>query len=297
MCKPYLPFPIAFLVLAALFTSCVSQRKVQLTKKDLAQVDSTMKGQRNDLASLEEKVKEKQVQNEMDDTSSARITQFINRSSLEIDSLRNVHLIRIGEAVVDRRDWQSLIKTLSYSRASSKKINDKILFLTDLISQNTVVKIDQDVLFRPGSYVVSPEMASAIEKLFEPAALEIDRFTKKYPDFPLSLVITAKGYADATVIAEGSSLHRELTDRLRLSGKQPDNQALNRELSQARAKEVIDLFRKFASDRAGSQGYIRNILYLHEGKGESLPNPKIKNYSIDDPRRRVVYLFWSVFPE
>ena len=279
------------------YASCVPQQKVTNTKKELAAVDSTMSGQQVSLTKLGEQVRDKQELNEMDDTSSARIHAYINRTFSEIDSLKKDHQIRIGESVVNRSDWESLLKTLSYARSASKTINDKILFLTDLISQNTVVKIDQDVLFEPGSYSVSPSMARTIEKIFEPAALEIDRFTKKYPDFPLSLVITAKGYADATTISEGTNLHRELTKRLALSGADRDNKALNKELSNARAQQVIELFKKFATARAGSQGYIRNILYLHEGKGEAYPNPKISNYAIDDPRRRVVYLFWSVFPE
>ena len=179
---------------------------------------------------------------------------------------------------------------------SSKKIGDKIAFLTDLINQNTVVRIDQDVLFEPGRYVVAPAMANAIAKIFEPAAKEIDLFTKKYPDFPLSLVITAKGYADATTISEGSSLYKDLKERLKLSVSNPDGKELNKELSRARAKEVIDLFQKFAAGRTGGT-YLKNVLYLYEGKGESLPNPKLTDYKVNDPRRRVVYLFWSVFPE
>jgi hypothetical protein len=45
--------------------------------------------------------------------------------------------------------------------------------------------------------------------LFEPAAKEIDLFIRKYPDFPLTLVITAIGYADGTAVAEGSALYKD----------------------------------------------------------------------------------------
>ncbi len=297
MRKPLITPVLSLFLTIFLLASCVSQRKVSNAKKDLSAVDSTLTTQQSSLANLGEQVRAKQRQNEMDDTSSKRITEYINRTNAQIDSMKKEHTIQIGEAIVNKSDWERLLKTLSFARNSSKTINDKITFLTDLISQNTVVKIDQDVLFEPGSYKVTPAMANTIEKIFEPAALEIDRFTKKYPDFPLSLVITAKGYADATTISDGSNLYRELKERMKLSGTDPDNKALNRELSNARAQQVIDLFKKYASARSGSQGYIRNILYLHEGKGEMLPNPSITNYAVDDPRRRVVYLFWSVFPE
>lgn len=297
MCKPAYSPILPFILAVFLLASCVSQRKVSNTKKDLQSVDSVLGTQQKSLGQLGQQIHTKQTQNEMDDSSSTRIISYINRTSAQIDSLKSEHTVRIGEAIVNKNDWESLLSTLSFARNSSKSIQDKIIFLTDLINQNTVVKIDQDVLFEPGSYTISSAMANTIEKIFEPAALEIDRFTKKYPDFPLSLVITAKGYADATTIAEGSNLYRELRERLKLSGTEPDNKALNRELSNARAQQVIELFKKYATARAGSQGYIRNILYLHEGKGEAFPNPSVANYSIDDARRRVVYLFWSVFPE
>ena len=136
-----------------------------------------------------------------------------------------------------------------------------------------------------------------ISKIFEPAAREIELFTRKYPDFPLSLVITAKGYADATAIAEGSALYKDLKDRLKLKGTEPDAQEINKELSRARAQEVIGLFEKFSSGRSADGTNLKKVLYLHEGKGDKLPDPKVTDYKTDDARRRVVLLFWSVFPE
>jgi|CXWL01.1.fsa_nt_gi flagellar motor protein MotB len=277
--------------------SCVSQKKVVSAKKDLTAIDSLFLQQNKTLKSLDEQRRNKQELNEIDDTSSSRIQKYINSTTIEIDTLIGKNSILIGETVVNKDDWNRLLRTLSSSRMSSKKIGDKILFLTDLVSQNTVVKIDQDVLFQPGRYTVAPAMANAIIKLFEPAAKEIELFTKRYPDFPLSLVITAKGYADATSISEGSSLYRALKESMTLNATDPDNKELNKQLSRLRAKEVIELFEKFAAGRSGDGTYLKNVLYLYEGKGESLPNPKITDYKVDDSRRRVVYLFWSVFPE
>lgn len=292
-----LPSYYLFIIVAALFLfSCVSQKKVNSNKKDLTVVDSFLLQQNKLLKALNEFRKNKQEQNELDDSSSARLEKYINTTTIEIDTIIGSNSIVIGQTIVNKDDWKRLIKTLSSSKMSSQKISNKVNFLTDLINSNTVVKIDQDVLFETGKYVITPATAAAIGKIFEPAAAEIDRFTKKYPDFPLALVITAKGYADATSISEGSSLYNDLKERLKLSGSEPDNKEMNKELSRARAKEVIELFEKFAAARAGGS-YLKNVLYLYEGKGEALPNPKITDYKVDDARRRVVYLFWSVFPE
>ena len=57
------------------------------------------------------------------------------------------------------------------------------------------------------------------------------------------------------------------------------------------------LFKKFFDSRFPPEKNITTILYTYEGKGEALPNSKISDYKTDDPRRRVVLLYWSVFPE
>ncbi len=279
------------------FFSCAPTKQIASTKKDLASVDSQLVVHSDHLKELDSKRQKKQDENEIDDTTNARIQKFIQKTNAEIDTLIRQNTILIGDVAVNKDDWRRLLNTLSSSRMSSKKIGDKISFLSDLISRNMVVKIDQDVLFEPGKYTIAPAMANTIGKIFEPAAREIDLFTRKYPDFPLSLVITAKGYADATAITEGSSLYRDLKERLKLSNPNPDAYALNKELSNARAQEVNLLFKKFSAGRSPDGSNLKNVLYLYEGKGDKFPDPKVTDYKVDDPRRRVVLLFWSVFPE
>jgi outer membrane protein OmpA-like peptidoglycan-associated protein len=234
----------------------------------------------------------------MDDTVSAGINKFIGKTYNEIEILVAQNSILVGDVEVDKKDWNQLKKALALSQSTSKLINDKVSLINDLINRNTVIKLDQDVFFGPGKYTVSPAVENSIGNFFEPAAKEIDAFIKKYPDFPLSLVITAKGYADATTISEGSGLYKELKEDLRLSGKeQLTNSDLNQALSTKRAKSVIQLFQTFEKRLANNGNNISHILFLHEGKGEALPNPKATDYKMDDPKRRVVLLFWGVFPD
>lgn len=289
-------------LMAAIFglqlASCVPQKKVTSHQNEIASLDSILVQHRRDLEKLDQGRQKKQDANEMDDTVSARIKKFIGITNTEIDKLVAQNSILVGDIEVDRSDWNRLKKALRLSDATAKILEDKVSLINDLINRNTVVKLDQDVLFEPGKYTVSPELASAIGKFFEPAAKEIDLFVKKYPDFPLSLVITAKGYADATHIAEGSSLYKDMKEELKLSGKDVlTNEDLNKALSNKRAKSVIDLFQSFTKGRSKDSPNIKNIIFLHEGKGEALPNPKQTDYKADDPRRRVVLLFWGVFPE
>lgn len=278
-------------------TACVPKQGVTRAQKELAVVNRQLQQQSDGLDSLEKERKKKEQLNQIDDTASARIKKFIDKTGKQIDTLVSNNKILIGETELEKADWDRLRNALSFSKKTSKLIGEKIEFLNELIDQNLVLRIDQDVVFAPGKYEVEPGVATAIGKIFEPAAKEIDYLVKKYPDFPLSLVITAKGYSDATQIAEGSGLYKELKERVKLQTSNPGNRELNKELSVARAEAVIRLFKNYTVNRSSTGGNIRNILYLHEGKGETFPDPKVSNYQVNDPRRRVVLLFWSIFPE
>jgi flagellar motor protein MotB len=291
---PY--FLIAVFIIFHLY-SCVPQKKVSSVKQQLSHQDSLLLNYNKNLVSLDEKRQIKQDQNELADTVNTSISKFIGKTSKDIDTLVDQNTILINGNVVNKKDLERISNALSFTSNAASKINQKILFLEDLINRNMVVKLDQDVLFESGSYKASAAVIANIGKLFEPAAKEIDFFTSKYPDFTLSLVISMKGYADGTSINEGSSLYNNLKTRLKLSGMEPDGKELNKELSRARAEEVTNLFKKYADTRSDNGIYKRNVIYIYEGKGEQFPDPNIKDYSVNDARRRIVLLFWSIFPD
>jgi outer membrane protein OmpA-like peptidoglycan-associated protein len=284
-------------LLSCWLVSCVPQKKVTFQKNNLTTVDSQLIVHKKELLVIDNKLQKKQEANEIDDTASNRIKRFIANTQIEIDTLIGKNSILIGQEVISKDDWKRLQIALLSSQKSLKTIEDKVNFINDLIQRNTVVKLDQDVLFGPGQYRVDAATTQKIRSLFEPVAKEINLFTQKYPSFPLALVITAKGYADATTIGEGSSLYKDLKEKLKLENDNPTSADLNKKLSNERAKEVIGLFEKYTKDKAPAGANIKNILYVHEGKGERFPHPAITDYKIDDPRRRVVLLFWSVFPD
>jgi DNA primase large subunit len=289
-------FLLAAFVAINLF-SCVPQKKVSEAKHELTRQDSLLQDYNKNLVTLDQKRQAKQAQNEIADTVNTSISNFISKTDQEIDTLVDQNSVLINGNIVRKTDWERLQKALSFTRNAAIKINQKILFLEDLINRNMVVKLDQDVLFESGSYKASPAVIANIGQLFEPAAKEIDYFTGKYPDFTLSLVISMKGYADGTTINEGSTLYNNLKSRLKLSAREPDSKELNKELSRARAEEVTNLFKKYAETRSDNGIYKRNVFYIYEGKGEQYPDPNIKDYTVNDPRRRIVLLFWSIFPD
>ena len=40
-----------------------------------------------------------------------------------------------------------------------------------------------------------------------------------------------------------------------------------------------------------------NTRFFKNGKGEEYPNKKIKNYMLDDERRRIVIIYWNALPK
>lgn len=297
MFKNRIPYTIIVISACLLFYSCISPQKAQSRRDSIASIDSQLVQKKNLLTELDQQREKKLATNEMLDTASVSIQRFINKTKEEIQGQVTKDSMLIGETEVAREDWNKLKKALTASQTSLKNISNKVQFIKDLLERNRVVKLDQDVIFRSGEYEVAYDIATSIAKFFEPAATGIDSFILKYPDFSLSLVITAKGYADATTINESSKLYKELKEQLKLQTPSPTNKELNQQLSNLRAKKVIELFQEFTTARSGNRKSNQHILYLYEGKGETFPNPTISDYKTNDPRRRVVLLFWSIFPD
>jgi len=291
------PYRLFFILVAIQFAACVPQKKVVSHQQQLAIIDSQLLQHSKNLASLDQKRQQKEDQNEISDTASLRIKKFIGVTNAEIDKIVNQNAILIGDVAVNKDDWNRLSNALTFSSSTEKLIKDKVSLITELINRNTVIKLDQDVIFGPGQYNLSPAVAYNIGKIFEPVTKEIDYFVNKYPDFPLSLVITANGYADGTDIESGTNLYKKLMSRMTLTGTNPTNEILNKELSDARAKSVIELLKTFTVGKSADGTSIKNLIYIYQGKGEKLPDPKVTDYKTNDPRRRVVLLFWSIFPD
>jgi len=297
MTNRYSRYSIPAGILFIFLVSCSTEQKALSRRASIITVNSQLKAGKQELAKLDEERRRKTAQHEMLDTASKSILQFIHNTRNEIEHTLSRDSMWIGTTEVAREDWNDLKKALTQSQKSLKSVTNKLAFISDLLQRNRVVKLDQDVIFKPGEYEVSPDIAASISNIIRPASEGVDSFIRKYPDFNLSLVITARGYADGTVIAEGSDLYNKLKERLKLQTGNPGSKELNHELSRLRAKKVIELFEAYTTVRAGRKKSNRHIITIYEGKGETFPNPSITNYRTDDPRRRVVLLFWSIFPE
>ncbi|TMI65473.1 MAG: hypothetical protein E6H07_06030 [Bacteroidetes bacterium] len=276
------------------FVSCVSQKKVTTKWEELREKEAQLDAKEKSLDSLSISVQQKAQQNQIDDTTAARIQRFIGISKKEIDKIQAQNEILAGKTTMNKEDWPAIRNNLELTDETLKAAAGKLEMIADLLSRSLVIKIDEDIIFEPGKYKVAASLEQNISKIFEPAVKEIESFIKKYPDYDLSLIVNANGFADGTSIAEGTALYKDLRSRIKSSASDKE---LNKELSRLRAEEVIGLFKKYFDTRFQPGKNIQTTLFTFEGKGDELPNPKIADYKPDDPRRRVVLLYWSVFPE
>src|SRR6476661_7431596 len=122
----YKPITSYFFVIGiSLFIfSCVPQKKVVIAKKDLASVNKQLGQYQDSLQKLDEFRKNKQAENEIDDTASARFQRFIDSTNAEIKVMITENSVLIGETNVSREDWDRLNKALFTSQQSSKRINE-----------------------------------------------------------------------------------------------------------------------------------------------------------------------------
>jgi flagellar motor protein MotB len=285
-----------FLTLPVFFiASCTSQKKVIAKWEDLRNKETQLSASEKRLDSLNVSIYQKAQRNEIDDTTVARIQRFIGLSKKEIDKIQAQNEILRGKTMVDKEDWPAIRSNLELADETLKSTTGKLEMIADLLSRSLVIKLDQDIIFEPGQYKISVATNQTVSKIFEPVATEIELFIKKYPDYDLSLVVNANGFADGTSIAEGSALYKDLKARIKTTTT--SDKEMNKELSRLRAEEVIGLFKNYFDTRFGANKLISNTLFTFEGKGDELPNPKIADYKADDARRRVVLLYWSVFPE
>ena len=85
-------------LIAAFLFSCTPQKKaVTSTKNEMAAIDKRLIDQGNILNSLEEKGKNKQELNQIDDTTGYRFRQFIGNTQKEIIKLIDQNTVLIGE--------------------------------------------------------------------------------------------------------------------------------------------------------------------------------------------------------
>lgn len=134
------------------------------------------------------------------------------------------------------------------------------------------------------------------DSLFTPVIDSLIDFANAYSHIDQTGTLVVNGYADGTNISTASSLYEVLLKTL--NKQAAEREELNQGLSQMRATSIGDLMEKLVykkQDFFTSWSTFKINLFQY-GQGETYPTKTIKDYTLDDERRRVVLVYWSVLP-
>jgi hypothetical protein len=289
-----------------MLASCQGGKKARsLAQKAIELADETKNQNDTKLTALESKMEEKLGTDQIPDTIKYEINKRLDIYSKKDDS--------VGEYISFIR--QRLENKRAFRRAYKDSIKPKIIQL-EQYGQSTAIRIyklnmiddgldwaiqrqyELGAFFGPGKYTIPQEKYAQATTLFMPVIDSLQLFSNKYAEVKRSAYIITLGYADASGFDPQSETYKALADSL--NNPAPEKAALNRLLSHWRANEISNvLLQSLIREKATQFKHLDAVdfVYLNDGKGENFPSKKIKDYTPDDPRRRVVVVFWSVLPD
>lgn len=195
-------------------------------------------------------------------------------------------------------------KTSIISDLKAKSMDDSLtlLIIEEGMRNSTIYKIPNEIVFTGGGHKITDKNLPKIQAFFEPILDSIVTSANKYINKKLRVKIVVYGYADSDPINPKSKLYDEIAKSLYHetvdSSLLTISPRLNQELSRLRAEEVGELVNTMTFDKLNYITGVKSIFIdlQKEGKGEELPDNKIKYNSID-ARRRIVKFYWKILPQ
>jgi hypothetical protein len=187
-----------------------------------------------------------------------------------------------------------LIDSLVNKNAKSREYS--ISMIEEALLKSKKTQFSLAAFFGPGGYIIPPEKYDLARKYFSPIVDSLIKFSNKYSSVERISNVTVRGYADASKIASGSNLFKKVAEYLKSPGATKEE--LNKGLSSLRAQELSRFLTMLIKEKAPKFKSIQTIIFesFEFGQGEKHPDPTITDYKVNDERRRIVEVFWSVLP-
>jgi hypothetical protein len=239
----------------------------------------------------------------------------------EIDKIFSLNAIIVQKNIAERdsivkrnaTDEKALKETLKsdlegktnfVADLKAKAMDDSLtlLIIQEGMRNSTIYKIPNEIVFTGGGHKILDKNLPKMEQFFEPILDSIVVSANKYINKRLRVKIVVHGYADSDPINPKSKLYDEIARSLYHetvdSSLLTISPRLNQELSRLRAEEVGGLVNTMTFDKLNYITGVKSIFVdlQKEGKGEELPDTKIK-YNDTDPRRRIVKFYWKILPQ
>lgn len=195
-------------------------------------------------------------------------------------------------------------KTTIIADLKMKSMDDSLtlLLIQEGMRNVSTYKIPNEIVFTGGGYRITDKNLPKMQGFFEPILDSIVTSANKYINKKLRVKIVVYGYADSDPINRKSRLYDEIARSLYHetvdSSLLTNSSRMNQELSRLRAEEVGELVNTITFDKLNYITGVKSIFVdlLKEGKGEQLPDDRIK-YNATDARRRIVKFYWKILPQ
>lgn len=282
-----------------LFSSCVGKRKIARLNQSIEGQKAMEKKFDSLLVSLNNFRGDKATLGELDDSSSIAIKRIIDKERTEskhrTDSLSEIQYA-ISAKRVKVREYKNMVTIITAGPSIISQKMETVGFVDQLLSQQTFIKFNTATFFPPGGYKITPEKLPDAKIVFAPIVDSLISFVNRFPKFTLSSSIISSGYADGQGFSPG-----ELVDMLNKNLGKTDatKEEMNLELSRLRAEEIAGVLTEIFKEKVRNlpPSASLNTKFFKTGKGEDFPNKKIKDYQVDDERRRIVVIYWNALPE
>lgn len=295
---------LILLTTVVLMYSCVSNKKIVVAKTKVTGFEAQVKSENAEINKINKLANVKLQANKIDSNILVLINRKLPKATARLDTA-TIMTNQLNEILKDdkktKRNYRSIVLPALDSLQQIKDEYAMRLALYEMISDGLNVadykQFNLAAFFGPGKYNIPEDKVEIARLSFEPLLDSLIHFSNKYSQYPRTATIVFLGFADGMGITADSELYYTLLKEL--NKQQATKAELNLKLSDLRARELIGqmtaIYLKKAPDFIN--GANLKVEYLFEGKGEAYPISKIKDYTTDDERRRIVLAYWIVLPD
>ncbi len=295
---------VSLLYLASLMVSCMAGKRT-MVKKLVARTDMMIREESASIASLGNKKDSAFYSERIDSTISNRISARLISLMYPLDSAKQESGY-LSEVLKNKKEFRkqyknSLPAKINYLEDFYKKRNVrlyKVQVINKAIEISDKEQFELAPFFGPGKFVIPNESYNEAITIFSPIIDSVVKFGNLYDSIPNTVTIVVNGYADGTGIGQGSALEKMLLGYLNTSSAPKEE--LNRAISELRAKQITMLLtEKVLLTKWKVFKNPQNISwnFFGYGQGETHPTKSITDYIANDPRRRIVLIYWIVLPD
>lgn len=293
-----------FITAGVLISSCVGNKKIAAVKNKLKGIEEQMQKENAEIKNISTQADAKLLANKIDSNILNRIDKRLAKSTTRLDEAQLL-ANQLNEILKDkkstRKNYKSIVLPLldSLQKQSNRYAQRLALYvmIKDGLNVADFKQFDLAAFFGPGKYLIPEDKVDIAALSFSPVVDSLILFSNKYNQYPRTATLIILGFADGTGINPGGELYYTLLDELRKP--QAEKEELNQKISELRAKELIKQMTGlyFKKARGFTEAEKLKIEYIGQGKGEAYPVSGIKDYAVDDERRRIVLCYWVVLPD